>query len=180
MVYPIKSKGQNNDHNQNNEKLIPASIISTMEKSMWISTIACQIWCLEETPASLQAVMWKELQQSSLLHSLTQGLNISLALGNACSEYRFEVTSELELLVLLLNRMVTQTQYAKSANTSPHLTYLHLPSFDIRQNWKWFVVQDDLQAQDDEILCVIWWCILLLTLVKEWLIRIRSWVIFWE
>ena len=179
MVYPIKSKGQNNDHNQNKEKLILASIISTMKKSMWISTIVCQT-CLEETPASLQAAMWKELQQSSLLHSLTQGLNDSLALGNACSEYRFEVTSELELLVLLLNRMVTQTQYAKSANTSPHLTYLHLPSFDIRQSWKWFMVQDDLQAQDDEILSVIRWCILLLSLVKEWLIRIRSWVIFWE
>lgn len=94
-----------------------------------------QIQCLSETPASLQDVMWKELQclffPTALIYTMIK--LFFFALSNACSEYRFEVTPELEWLFLMLNLPITQTQHAKSANTCPHLTYLHLPLFDARK-----------------------------------------------
>lgn len=98
--------------------------------------------------------MWKELQclffPTALIYTMIK--LFFFALSNACSEYRFEVTPELEWLFLMLNLPITQTQHAKSANTCPHLTYLHLPLFDTRklfENDLWY--KDDLQAQDDEI-----------------------------
>lgn len=49
--------------------------------------------------------------------------------------------------------MITQTQHVKSANTSPHLTYLHLSltTEKLFENDLWY--KKDLQAQDDDILC---------------------------
>jgi hypothetical protein len=64
-----------------------------------------QIQCLEEVWASLQNLMQNELQclffpNCTHLHN---DETIFSALGNPCSEYRFEVAPELELLFLILS-----------------------------------------------------------------------------
>lgn len=54
------------------------------------------IRCLEEIPASLQSLMCKELQclvfPTALIYAVIKQFFFFLPLGNACSEYRFEVT----------------------------------------------------------------------------------------
>lgn len=124
---------QNNDHKQNNE--------TKVQKGQW--KIVYRYSAYQRLQQACKMLCGRNYNvYSSLLRSFTQWLNFFFALSNACSEYRFEVTPELEWLFLMLNLPITQTQHAKSANTCPHLTYLHLPLFDVRKIvWKWFMVQ---------------------------------------
>lgn len=77
-----------------------------------------------------------------------------LAVGNACSEYRFEVTPELELLFLKLSLRLLKLSM-QSQQTPLHTLhiciYLYLTTEKLFENDLWY--KKDLQAQDDDSLC---------------------------
>lgn len=100
--------------------------------------------------------MWKEFQclvlPAALIYAVIK--QFFLSPGSACSEYRFEATPESELLFLMLS--LPLLKFSMQCQQTPLHTlhiciYLSLTSEQWFRNNLW--CEEDLQAQDDEILC---------------------------
>lgn len=75
-------------------------------------------------------------------------------LGNACSEYRFEMTPELELLFLMLSlsllKLSMQSQQTPLHTLQTHI-YIYMMAEQLFENNLWY--KEEFQVEDDEILC---------------------------